>query len=133
MDNQLMPAWDRGPATPSRRRARLTTPTGVAITALVVGLLAGYFVGEGRSDTHEETVACLSAPRTISCGPLESPGRAEYTVPLDVAWTQDGAFHADGRPDCLPPTGRGAVEVTVTWTEVETAGVTWKQVVGVHC
>ncbi|WP_170169763.1 hypothetical protein [Nocardioides aurantiacus] len=54
-------------------------------------------------------------------------------MPLDVAWTQDGAFHEGGRPACLPPTGRGTVTVRVTWAEVEVGGRTSKQVLGVYC
>lgn len=117
----------------ARLRDRLSTPAGAAVVSLLLGLVAGYVVGEGRSDMHEADVACLSAPGTISCGPLGSPGHAEYRLPLDVAWTKNGTFHFDGRPDCLPPTGRGTTQVRVTWTEVETGGVAWKQVVGVHC
>ena len=123
----------RGRAAAVRLRDRLSTPAGVAVVALLLGLVAGYVIGQGRSHMHEAEVACLSASGTISCGPLDSRGAAEYGVPLDVAWTKDGTFHADGRPDCLPPTGRGTVQVRVTWTEVETGGISWKQVVGVHC
>lgn len=123
----------RGRAAAVRLRDRLSTPAGVAVVALLLGLVAGYVIGQGRSHMHEADVACLSASGTISCGPLDSPGAAKYGVPLDVAWTKDGTFHADGRPDCLPPTGRGTVQVRVTWTEVETGGISWKQVVGVHC
>lgn len=117
----------------SRLRDRLTTPAVAVGLVMVLGVVAGYVAGQGRSHMHEADVACLSAPGTISCGPVSSPGDAEYGVPLDVAWTEDGSFHADGRPGCLPPTGRGTVRVRVTWTEVEIDGVAWKQVVGVHC
>jgi hypothetical protein len=112
---------------------RLATPAGAVVIALLLALVVGYLLGRGRSHMHEADVACLSAPGAISCGPLDSPGAAEYGVPLDVAWTEGGTFHPDGRPACLPPTGRGTVRVRVTWTEVETAGTAWKQVVGVHC
>jgi hypothetical protein len=131
MDRQQAPK--RGRPVGVQLRDRLSTPAGVGGVALLLGLVAGYAAGQGRSHMHEANVACLSAPGTISCGPLDSPGDAEYGVPLDVAWTKDGTFHADGRPDCLPPTGRGTVPVQVTWTEVKTGGIAWKQVVGVHC
>ena len=115
------------------RGSRLSSPEARAVVALVLGLGAGYLFSQGRPRMHEADVACLSAPGSISCGPVDSPGHAEYGVPLDVAWTKDGNFHPDGRPACLPPTGRGVVAVRVTWTEVDVDGVAWKQVVGVHC
>lgn len=111
----------------------VATPAGAAVAALVLGLASGYLAGQGRSDLHEADVACLSAAGAISCGPLDSPGSAEYAVPLDVAWTKDGTFHPDGRPECLPPTGRGTEQVRVIWTEAEVGGIAWRQVVGVHC
>jgi hypothetical protein len=127
------PAPTRGRPVAVQLRDRLSTPAGVAVAALLLGLVVGYMVGQERSHMYEADVACLSAPGTISCGPPDSPGDAEYRVPLDVAWTKDETFHADGRPDCLPPTGRGTVQTRVTWIAVETGGVAWKQVVGVHC
>ncbi|MDP3890682.1 hypothetical protein [Nocardioides sp.] len=133
MDQSQAPTSERTLAGSGRLRDRLSTPTGLVAVALVAGLGVGYLTGQGRSHLHETEVACLSAPGVMSCGPIDAPGRAEYLVPKDVAWTQDGAYHSGGRPDCLPPTGRGAVEVRVTWTEVDFGGVTSKRVVGVHC
>jgi hypothetical protein len=133
MDQQQAPTTRQGQAVTSRLRDRLSTAAGVAVVVLLLGLLAGYAVGRARSHLHEADVACRSVPGAISCGSVDSPGEAQYGVPLDVAWTKNGTFHPDGRPDCLPPTGRGTVQVQVTWTEVETEGVAWKQVVGVHC
>lgn len=133
MERQQEPNTGASPSVASRLRDRLRTPAGVAVATLLVGILAGYVVGQQRSSMREADVACMSAPGVISCSPTDSPGRAVYAVPLDVAWTKNGTFHPDGRPACLPPTGRGTVEVRVTWTEVETGGIRWKQVVGVHC
>jgi hypothetical protein len=116
-----------------RLQRPLALPVGIAALAVVMSVVAGYVAGAHQSDMHQATVACLSAPGAISCGPVESPGHAEYGVPRDVAWTQDGVFYGDGRPECLPPTGRGTVTVRVTWTEVDVDGTRWKQVVGVHC
>ncbi|WP_328529726.1 hypothetical protein OG984_00495 [Nocardioides sp. NBC_00368] len=129
MDQQA----SRGHDDATRLGDRLFTPIGIAVAALLLGLVIGFVFAQGRSHMHEANVACMSAVGAISCGPLDSPGQGEYGVPLDVAWTKDGVFHSDGRPDCLPPTGRGTVQVQVTWTEVETGGTSWKQVVGVHC
>src|SRR4051794_19168505 len=125
MDRQQEPTSPEQAVT-LRPRDRLSTTAGFALVVLLLGLVAGFAVGQGRSHMHEADVACMSAPGAISCGPIESPGDAEYGVPLDVAWTRNGSFHPDGRPDCLPPTGRGAVQVRVTWTDVETGGIAWK-------
>jgi uncharacterized membrane protein len=118
-----------------RRRVRqpLTLPMGLAAMTVLVSAVAGYIAGRHQSEMNEATVSCLSTAGTISCGLVGSPGHAEYAVPRDVAWTQYGVFHEDGRPDCLSPPGRGAVTVRVTWTEVDVDGTRWKQVVGVHC
>lgn len=131
MNEQQAPT--RARAADASVRGWWGTPAGRAVVLLTLGLTIGYLVGQARSPMHEAEVACLSAPGFISCGPLDSPGSAEYSVPLDVAWTKDATFHDGGRPACLPPTGVGTVQVRVTWTEVETAGTAWKQVVGVHC
>ena len=133
MDRQQEPNAGASRSVASRLRDRLRTPAGLAVATLLLGLVAGYVAGHERSSMHEAEVACMSAPGSISCGPVDSPGDAEYGVPLDVAWTKNGTFHSGGRPACLPPTGRGTVQVHVTWTEVETGGIRWKQVVGVHC
>jgi hypothetical protein len=62
--------------------------------------------------------------------------RADWTygVPLDVAWTSDGTFNEGGRPECLPPTGRGLTDVVqLTWVEVDAGGTGWRDVVAVGC
>lgn len=133
MDRKQEPETGRDQTVISRLLTRLRTPIGIAVVALLLGVAAGYVVGQERPSMHEAQVACLSAPGVISCGPVDSPGRAVYAVPRDVAWTANGTFHPGGRPACLPPTGRGTVEVRVTWTRVEVEGAAWKQVVGVHC
>jgi hypothetical protein len=130
-ENTNMP--DHAHTVRRRLQRPLALPVGIAALAVVMSVVAGYLAGAHQSDMHLATVACLSATGAISCGPVESPGDAEYGVPLDVAWTQDGVFHEGGRPECLPPTGRGTVTVRVTWTEVDVDGTRWKQVVGVHC
>jgi hypothetical protein len=52
-----------------------------------------------------------------------------------VLWIDAAGFtHEDGRPECLPPTGRGLEgPVRVAWTAVEVGGRSWRQVVAVTC
>jgi hypothetical protein len=105
---------------------------------LVVGVGLGYALGQQDPAMHEAEVSCLSAEGSISCTDDPNPGgmvQGDFGVPLDVAWTDThGSFHLDGRPDCLPPTGRGLEgPVGITWVEVEVSGTSWRQVVGVDC
>ncbi|WP_243057808.1 hypothetical protein [Nocardioides sp. SR21] len=103
----------------------------VLVLVLVAGIFAGYTWGRG-SRVVSEDVGCLSAEGAISCTLGDG---WDVSVPLDVAWTDArGAFHDGGRPDCLPPTGRGEEgPVRVAWTEVEADQVGWRQVVWVGC
>lgn len=103
MDQQPAPTRPDSTAA-TRLKDRLSSPTGIAVVALALGLGTGYVFSQGRAQLHEANVACMSAPGVISCGPVDSPGHADYAVPLDVAWTKDGSFHSGGRPDCLAPT-----------------------------
>lgn len=104
----------------------------VALSVLLVAsVAAGYFWGRGARLVTED-VRCLSAAGAISCT-LDDGWTV--SVPLDVPWTDTrGSFHEGGRPDCLPPTGRGEEgPVRVTWTKVEADQVGWRQVVWVGC
>lgn len=103
----------------------------LAVAALGVGLLLFQW-GRSHPQVGEASVKCLSAPGTISC---ELPDDWTISIPRDVKWTdRHGAFHADGRPDCLPPTGIGLEgPVRVWWTEVEADGMGWRQVIMVGC
>lgn len=93
--------------------------------------LAGFTTGRSSRVVTEE-VECLSAHHVIGC--TLSDGW-DVSVPLDVTWTDaSGVFHEDGRPECLPPTGRGLEgPVRVSWTEVEADGRGWRQVLSVAC
>ncbi|GAA1794518.1 hypothetical protein GCM10009795_045090 [Nocardioides hankookensis] len=107
----------------------------VALIVLgVLGLsLGGYVVGHLRPATvHHERAGCLSAPGAISCDLSDG---WTIGVPRDVSWTDvQGAWHDDGRPQCLPPTGRGLEgPVGLSWVEAEVDGVGWRQVVHVDC
>lgn len=101
------------------------------VLALGFPAFVGFVVGRGSPVTTEE-VSCLSAQGTIQC--TLSDGW-DVSIPLDIAWTDaGGAFHEDGRPDCLPPTGRGLEgPVRIAWTKVDAGGVGWRQVVWVGC
>ena len=58
----------------------------------------------------------------------------DYTVPKDVAWTDvRGAYHEDGRPECLPPSGKLEGPIRITAEAVEAAGYKRRQVVHVQC
>ena len=106
-----------------------------AAACLVLGLGIGYIVGQQRPAMHQAEVTCLSAVGAISCTDDPEPGHGEFWVPRDVAWTDSsGSLHMDGRPECLPPTGRGTEgPVGITWLTVEVSGTSWKQAVGVEC
>jgi hypothetical protein len=77
-------------------------------------------------------VGCLSAEGVISC--TLSDGW-DVSVPLDVAWTDAaGSLHESGRPDCLPPSGRGLEgPVRISWTKVDVDGTGWRPVLRVAC
>jgi hypothetical protein len=93
--------------------------------------IGGYSAGRG-SRVVTEDVECLSASGVIGCT-LDDGW--DVSIPLDIAWTDKaGAFHEGGRPDCLPPTGRGLEgPVRVSWTEVDVDGTQWRQVLAVSC
>ncbi|MCW2773462.1 MAG: hypothetical protein JWN91_1788 [Nocardioides sp.] len=102
-----------------------------AVAGLVIALMAvafaGFAVGRG-SRVVTEDVGCLSAEGVIGCTLRDG---WDVSVPLDVAWTDaQGTFHQGGRPQCLPPTGRGLEgPVRIAWTKVEAGGIGWRQVV----
>ena len=112
------------------RRAKLA-----AAGLLLLGLTAGYAVGQRHPALDEAEVSCASAAGTISCTDDAESGNGEFSVPRDIAWTDaSGSLHMGGRPECLPPTGRGTEgPVEITWLTIEFSGRTWKQAVGVVC
>lgn len=118
-----MPASTSGPG-------RL--PVVAAVLLLVVVALLAYWAGRSQSRVVEAEVGCLSAVGTISC---ELPDGWTVGVPKDVGWTDiRGASHEDGRPACLPPSGRGLEgPVRLSWVPAEVDGRSWRQVVWVTC
>lgn len=101
-----------------------------ALVLLVVGFLS--FRAGSASRVVSEEVGCLSADGVIGCTLADG---WDVSVPLDSSWTDaQGQFHEDGRPGCLPPTGRGLEEpVRIWWTEMSVDGSGWRQVLHVQC
>lgn len=110
-------------------RTRWAVPLAVLLLAVVAFL--GYTAGSSSRVVTEE-VDCLSAQEAIGCTLNDG---WDVSVPLDLAWRDaSGIFHESGRPDCLPPTGRGLEgPVRISWTEVEVDGTGWRQVLQVAC
>jgi hypothetical protein len=100
------------------------------LLVLVVGVVA--FRSGSSSRVVTEEVGCLSAEEVIGCTLNDG---WDVSVPLDNSWTDaQGVFHEDGRPDCLPPTGRGLEgPVRISWTEMKVDGTGWRQVLHVVC
>ncbi|HEU4511936.1 MAG TPA: hypothetical protein VFR87_02410 [Nocardioidaceae bacterium] len=98
----------------------------------LVGGLVGFAFGQSHPRIHEEVTSCLSAVGTISC---ELEDGWTVAVPKDVHWEdRNGAFHSDGRPRCLPPSGIGLEgPVRLGIVPVEMGGMGWRQVVWVAC
>lgn len=134
---QQEPSEQDKPANHSRMSRLLLDrrPAAAAVALLAVGLAVGYIAGQQRPAMHEAEVKCLSAIGDISCTDDPDPGHAEFWVPRDVAWIDSGgSLHVGDRPECLPPTGRGAEgPVGITWVTVEVSGTSGKQAVGVKC
>ena len=108
---------------------------GVLLTMAVLVLIAVGFIGYtagSKSRVVAEEVGCLSAERVIGC--TLSDGW-DVSIPLDVSWTDAaGTYQESGRPECLPPTGRGLEgPVRVWWTEIDVDSMGWRQVLHVAC
>lgn len=122
------------PAAEVSARRGLTARTrviGAAVLA-VAAVLGAYAWGTAHPKVRTDEVVCLSVRAQIGC--TMSDG-FDVAVPTDVAWTDvRGAWHENGRPRCLPPTGIGATgPVRIHWLPVEADGVSWRQVVAVTC
>lgn len=47
-------------------------------------------------------------------------GFGSFYIPLDVTWIDSqGSYHADGRPECLPPVGLGEIDVTFATVKIK--------------
>lgn len=101
---------------------------GLVGAALALSVLAA--VDAASSDRWTGTGLALSAEGAIS---VAVDGH-DYAIPKDVAWTDlRGGYHEDGRPACLPPSGRLEGPVRITAQGVEVAGYERRQVVHVEC
>ena len=104
------------------------------VISLLLLVAVGVFAFRSGSSTRvvTEEVSCLSATEVIGCTLNDG---WDVSVPLDNSWTDaQGAFHEDGRPACLPPTGRGLEgPVRISWTDMNVNGTGWRQVLHVEC
>lgn len=96
----------------------------------VVALIGVAAVDTARPDRWTKTGMALSAEGAIA---MVVDGY-DYAIPKDVAWTDvRGGYHGDGRPECLPPSGKLEGPVRITAEPVEAAGYERRQVVHVEC
>ena len=87
-------------------------------------------IDAATSDRWTGTGMALSAEGAIG---LVVDGH-DYAVPKDLPWTDlQGGYHEDGRPECLPPSGKLEGPIRITAHSVEAAGLKRRQVVHVEC
>ncbi len=88
---------------------------GVAALGLIlVSCLGGIAWGQRHPVVHVDETTCLALESQIGC---TLPDGRDIGVSTDVPWTDaTGVFHEGGRPERLPPNGRGASEpVLLLW------------------
>ena len=117
-------------AWPASARAIRRAGMGVALVAAL--LLAGYvggLIGQRRVGVRSVVGLGYSTQYQISV----KAGSWWYEVPLSVRWqSADGTWHEDGRPACLPPTGKvGPVRLGAVPVTQDNTG--WRAVVWVSC
>lgn len=104
----------------------------ILLGLLLLAAAAGYAIGSGRptATIHRGMVYSMG---TMSSEPIDG---WTYGIPTDLAWIDaSGSFHGQGRPDCLPPSGRVG---PITFASVEvatpsTGSVGYRAVVWVSC
>lgn len=106
-------------------------PRLAAAAGFGAALLSVAVVDAVRPDSWTGTGMALSAEGAIAV--IVEDG-TDYSIPLDVSWTDvQGRNFDGGRPDCLPPTGKEEGPVQVIAEEVTTPLGTNRQVVHVTC
>ena len=117
------------PDAETRSRRRLVP---LVVTVAVMLVVVAYLVGRGDASTTVRHGQALSAPGDIS---VEVDGSIGYMIPRDVAWVDStGSYHADGRPECLPPVGIGTIAVTFATVKLnDPTGYEREQTVWVDC
>ena len=121
---------DRADADPSGRAPRRgRVLVGTACGLILVSCLGGIAWGQRHPVVHLDETTCLALESQIGC---TLPDGWDIGVSTDLPWTDAaGRFHEGGRPECLPPTGRGASKpVILHWLQTST-GV--RDVVEVTC
>ncbi len=106
--------------------SRMAAAAGFAAALVTLGV-----VDAARPDSWTGTGLALSAEGAIAV--IVEDG-TDYSIPLDVSWTDvQGRNFDGGRPDCLPPTGKEEGPVQVIAELVTTPNGTNRQVVHVTC
>ena len=109
----------------------------LAGTALLVVLaaLAGHAWGQREAEVTVRHGFALSAEGAISVSAERDGGAGDHLIPRDVPWGDaTGAHHQDGRPECLPPVGIGAIEATYATVPVtDPSGDGWDRTIWVDC
>ena len=97
---------------------------------LAVGLVSGC---ASTPEPRPPEVVMLTGVASAAEGAISvESGGWTYSVPLDVAWTDDtNSWHEGDRPGCLPPGANRAI--TFAAVEVTVEGMTWRPVVWVSC
>lgn len=100
-----------------------------ALALIAMSCLGGIAWGQRHPVVHVDETTCLALESQIGC---TLPDGWDIGVAVDVSWTDAaGVFHEGGRPECLPPTGRGASEpVHLHWLRTATGD---RYVVEVTC
>lgn len=112
--------------------ARVIRWVGVAAGLVAALLIAGYIgvsIGQSRAGVHSVVGSGYSRQDAIS---IKADGWW-YEVPSSVRWqSADGTWHEDGRPACLPPTGKVG-PVRLGEVPVTQGSTGWRAVVWVSC
>lgn len=100
------------------------------VAAIVVALVAGFFVGTWRAGPTIQTGRADS--NGVGGGSIITSGWT-YGFAPDVAWTDaTGSWHDSGTPACLPPLS-SKDNVRFASVEVTVDGTTWRPVVWIDC